>query len=67
MAADGGQWRIAGTLTKSKDGETISRRFIRADLVQNRDEAIKSSVAKAKMIIDQNGSFIWQGDENQPV
>lgn len=67
MAADGGQWRIAGTLTKTDGSETISRRFIRADLVQSREEAVKSSVEKAKMIIDQNGSFIWQGDENQPV
>ena len=63
----GGQWRVAGTLTKSINGMTATRKFIRADLVQSQDEAIKASVNKAKMIVDQNGSGIWDGEENQPV
>lgn len=67
MKADGGQWRIAGTLTKHINGETAVRQFVRADLVQNRDEAITSSVSKAKLIIDQNGESVWSGDPNRPV
>lgn len=67
IKADGGQWRVAGTLTKNIEGNTATRKFIRADLVQNQDEAVKASVNKAKMIIDQNGPGLWNGDENQPV
>lgn len=63
----GGQWRIAGTLTKNSDvGEQV-RKFVRADLVQSQEEAVVASISKAKMIIDQNGSSLWSGDENRPV
>lgn len=63
----GGQWRIAGTLTKEIDGEAVTRQFVRADLVQDKADAILTSVNKAKLIIDQNGDGIWQGDPNRPV
>ncbi|WP_026481541.1 HlyU family transcriptional regulator [Ahrensia sp. 13_GOM-1096m] len=62
-----GQWRVAGMITKNIDGVSASRKFIRADLVQNQDEAIAASVNKAKMIIDQNGPSLWYGDDSQPV
>jgi len=63
----GGQWRIAGTVTKQIDGQPVTRQFVRADLVQDKAEAIRTSVNKAKLIIDQNGDGIWQGDPNRPV
>jgi hypothetical protein len=63
----GGQWRIAGTVTKEVDGQSVSRQFVRADLVQDKEQAIVTSVNKAKLIIDQNGEGIWQGDLDRPV
>lgn len=63
----GGQWRIAGSLTKEIDGQTETRRFVRADLVQDKSEAVVTCVNKAKLIIDQNGERLWQGDPDQPV
>ncbi len=63
----GGQWRVAGTLTKVVDGEPVVRQFVRADLVQDQNEAIVASVNKAKLIIDQNGDGIWRGDADRPV
>lgn len=63
----GGQWRIAGTLTKEIDGQATARQFVRADLVQDKADAILTSVNKAKLIIDQNGEGIWQGDPDRPV
>ena len=63
----GGQWRIAGTLTKTIDGEPVVRQFVRADLVQDQKEAIVASVNKAKLIIDQNGDAIWRGEADRPV
>lgn len=63
----GGQWRIAGTVTKEIEGQAVTRQFVRADLVQDKADAILTSVNKAKLIIDQNGEAIWQGDPNRPV
>ena len=62
-----GQWRIAGTLTKTIDGAPVTRRFMRADLLASRDIAVSSAVDKAKLIIDQNGDQLWQGDLDRPV
>ena len=62
-----GQWRIAGTLTKVIDGAPATRRFMRADLLASRDMAVSSSVDKAKLIIDQNGDHLWQGDLDRPA
>lgn len=63
----GGQWRIAGTVTKDVDGQPVTRQFVRADLVQDKSEAIVTCVNKAKLIIDQNGDGIWHGDLDRPV
>jgi len=64
---EGGQWRIAGSLTRIKDGETLTRRFLRADLMDSRDQAVSASVEKARLIIDQNGDMLWQGDLDRPT
>lgn len=65
--SEGGQWRIAGTLTKTIDGEQVTRRFLRADLLASKDEAVSVTLSKAKMIIDQNGPSLWMGDMSGPV
>ncbi|WP_306118306.1 MULTISPECIES: HlyU family transcriptional regulator [unclassified Roseitalea] len=66
-AQEGSQWRLAGTLTRTVDGEAITRRFMRADLVPSRDQAVAASLDKARLIIDQNGDSLWQGDLDRPV
>ncbi|MEL6436520.1 MAG: HlyU family transcriptional regulator, partial [Pseudomonadota bacterium] len=66
--SDGGQWRVGGTITKDVDGAKITRTFLRADLMNSREEAAIASVNKAKLIIDQNGAFLWKGDDlDRPV
>lgn len=62
-----GQWRLAGTLSKTVDGATITRRFLRADLLASRDLAVSSSLAKARLIIDENGDRLWTGDTDRPT
>lgn len=62
-----GQWRLAGTLTRTVDGATITRRFLRADLLASRDMAVSSSLAKARLIIDENGDSLWTGDTDRPT
>ncbi|MEO1748764.1 MAG: HlyU family transcriptional regulator [Pseudomonadota bacterium] len=66
--ADGGQWRVGGHLTKIVNGAPITRTFMRADVMNSREEAAVASVGKAKLIIDQNGDMLWKGDDlDRPV
>ncbi|MEN0001002.1 MAG: HlyU family transcriptional regulator [Pseudomonadota bacterium] len=65
---DGGQWRVGGRLTKTVDGVEITRTFLRADIMNSREEAAIASINKAKLIIDQNGAMLWKGDDmDRPV
>ncbi|MEM1377406.1 MAG: HlyU family transcriptional regulator [Pseudomonadota bacterium] len=66
--SEGGQWRLGGRLTKTVNGEEITRTFLRADLMSSKEEAAVASIGKAKLIIDQNGDFLWKGDDlDRPV
>lgn len=66
MKEEGGNWRIAGHLTRPGD-PPATRRFMRADLLPGRDAAVEASIGKAKLIIDQNGEQLWTGDPDRPV
>lgn len=51
--AEGGQYRIAGRITKEFDGELKTDRFIRSDLLTSQADANELMIKKAKMFIDQ--------------
>lgn len=61
--SDGGTWRVAGTITKEIDGETYERHFMRADTFNSQDEAVKFTLQKAQLIIDQNGKQLFADGE----
>jgi hypothetical protein len=56
---EGGQWRLAGTISKEIGGATKEHKFIRADLFSSKDEAAQFTVSKAQLIIDQSGDSIF--------
>lgn len=56
--ADGG-FRIAARIEKEIDGEVKTHRMIRADTCNSADEARELSLAKAKMLIEQQGETIF--------
>ncbi|MEJ8472662.1 HlyU family transcriptional regulator [Roseibium algae] len=56
----GGQWQIAGRIEKEDAGERKVHMFIRADTLPNADEASEHMVRKAKLLIDQQGSKIFE-------
>jgi len=60
---DGGQWRIAGRLQKDVGGETVERKFVRADLLPDEAGAKSATLGKARLIIDQNGDSLWSGED----
>jgi hypothetical protein len=56
---DGGQLRVAATITKGEGEEQQVHNFIRSDLIPSRDECIQITLRKAKMTIDQLGDNLF--------
>jgi len=54
-----GGFRIAARIEKEIDGEIKTHRMIRADTCNSADEARELSIAKAKMLIEQQGETIF--------
>ena len=52
---DGGQFQLAGRITK--DGK--EHKFIRADKFTDRDEAASIAISKGQLIIDQQGDKLF--------
>ncbi|WP_347367986.1 HlyU family transcriptional regulator [Vibrio vulnificus] len=50
---EGGQYRVAGRITKEVEGELKSHRFIRSDVLTSEADANELMVKKAQMFIDQ--------------
>jgi hypothetical protein len=53
---DGGQWQLAGVITKSGK----SHRFVRADKFSDRDEAADIAMSKGQLIVDQLGDGMFK-------
>ena len=53
---DGGQWQLAGRI--SKDGK--EHRFVRADKFTSKEEAADIAISKGQLIIDQTGERMFQ-------
>ncbi len=59
VIAEGGQYRVAGRITKEIDGELKTHRFIRSDVVSNKSDAEELMLKKAQMFIDQMSGRIF--------
>ncbi len=57
---EGGQYQVAGTISKEIGGERKVHKFIRADRAPSMDEAADMSIRKAKQIIEQVGERMFQ-------
>lgn len=58
--AEGGQYRLAGRITKEVDGTLLTHRFIRSDLFANPADAERFMVQKAHTFIDQMGDRMFE-------
>lgn len=56
---EGGQYRIAGRITKEIDGELKTHRFIRSDLLPSKGDADEFMLKKSKLFIDQMSGRIF--------
>ncbi|NJR13884.1 MAG: hypothetical protein HC779_06520 [Phyllobacteriaceae bacterium] len=57
--AEGGQFRLAGSISKDVGGEVKTHSFIRADVFADRDAAIEATIRKAQLIVDQTGEGMF--------
>lgn len=57
--AEGGQYRLAATISKAIGGETKTHRLIRADLFPSEEEAARFALIKARQVIDEQGDKLF--------
>jgi hypothetical protein len=56
---DGGQFQLAGIISKEIAGEKKTHRFVRADKFTDKNEAADIAISKGQLIIDQSGDRIF--------
>jgi hypothetical protein len=57
---EGGQYQVAGLITKEIGGEKKSHRFIRADRYPGAEDAADVALDKGRQIVDQQGEKIFK-------
>lgn len=59
---DAGGWRIAGRISRERDGgvETVS--FVRADVQADAEDAVAMSLLKARRLVDERGDTLFDGE-----
>ncbi|MGI9464197.1 MAG: HlyU family transcriptional regulator, partial [Aestuariivirgaceae bacterium] len=57
---DGGQWHVAGVITREGVPDGPAHRFIRADTYSSKDDADAFSIRKARQIIDERGERVLE-------
>ena len=57
---DPGGWRVRGRISTERDGTPQSTTFIRADIYGSREVAAEMTLAKARRLIDEQGSGLFQ-------
>jgi hypothetical protein len=57
--SDGGQFQLAGVISKNIDGTRKEHKYIRADKFQSKDDAADIAISKGQLIIDQSGDRIF--------
>ena len=56
---EGGQYRVAATVSKGEGDDRKVHNFIRSDLIASKEECLNITIRKAKMTIDQLGDRIF--------
>lgn len=65
---EGSQWRLAGYILSSSNGDQKERKFVRADLFPSRDDATDFAIRKGRQIIDEQGDRLFaDGKESGPA
>ena len=57
------QWRLAGSIIKIDGEMSLSRQFIRADLLASKEEADTFAFRKARQSIDEQGERLFKNGQ----
>ncbi len=57
---EGGQFQLAGVISKEIDGVRKEHRYVRADRFTSIDEAAEIALVKGRQIIDEQGEKIFR-------
>jgi hypothetical protein len=57
--SDGGQYQLAGVISKTFDGVKKEHKFVRADKFQSLEDAADIALSKGQLIVDQSGDRIF--------
>lgn len=56
----GSEYQLAGVIEKTVGGELKSYKFVRADRMSSRDEAVSFALAKGRQIVDEQGEGVFR-------
>ncbi|MEO6395074.1 MAG: HlyU family transcriptional regulator [Devosia sp.] len=59
-ASVGSEYQLAGTIEKDIGGELKTYKFVRADRMSSREEAVRMALGKGRQIIDEQGERIFK-------
>ncbi|MEF2552475.1 HlyU family transcriptional regulator [Aurantimonas sp. A2-1-M11] len=59
--AEGGQFRLCATITRTVDGAVRSHRLVRADLFPSEAEAARFSLMKGRQVVNEQGDAMFAG------
>lgn len=62
----GSEFQLAGSIEKLVDGELKTHKFVRADRLSSRDEAISFAIAKGRLIVDEQGDRVFTSSWPKP-
>ena len=57
--AEGGQYQVAGTITRTVDGVVREHRFVRADRFASQQDATEIALMKGRQLVDQQGDRMF--------
>lgn len=56
----GSEYQLAGTIEKEIDGELKTYKFVRADRMSSREDAVLLALGKGRQIIDEQGEGVFK-------
>lgn len=62
----GSEYQLCGVIEKTINGEARSHKFVRADRLSSRDEAVSFALAKGRQIVDEQGERVFSQDWPKP-
>ncbi|MEP7241320.1 MAG: HlyU family transcriptional regulator [Devosia sp.] len=56
----GGEFQLSGEISKEVGGELKVHKFVRADRMSSRDDAVAFALAKGRLIVDEQGDGMFR-------